>query len=171
MLPIFRHGEIQVLTPVEPKPDGDLLKLTFIEWLDYYLRLPSHHKGLYTEQQYVDLLHACTGSQSIAEQMADRSEADNSWVYNQISTGTFESVRMSYQVSNDRIDTGPVLVTFVQPADNKGEAFQKRPPLSQDALSLGMMRRCVPFSLLMAATELSHRGPQQSGHIGQDNTW
>ena len=78
---------------------------------------------------------------------------------------------MAYKAADDRTDSGPVLVTFVQTVHSKGEAFQKRPPHSQDALSLSMMRRCVPFSQLAAAIELCHTGREQQGHLGQDATW
>jgi hypothetical protein len=63
-----------------------------------------------------------------------------------------------------------VLVTFVQPSNNKQEAFTRRHPTSGDALTIGMMRRCVPASQLEAAIRVAHAGPVKSGHLGQDNT-
>jgi len=147
-LPIFRHGNIRQLTPVEPKTELELARLTFHDWLDYYLRLPDNKRSrnLFTDQQYIDLLHQCTGSQSVAEQMRERSQADKAWLYNQLKAGTYRRVQQSYTMSTDQTDTGPVLVIFVIPGGGKKEGFKRRHPTQRDALTLGMMRRCVPVS-------------------------
>ena len=34
---------------------------------------------------------------------------------------------MSYRVADDRIDVGPVLVTFKEAVDGEGESFNRRP--------------------------------------------
>ena len=151
------------------------LQLDFTAWLDHSFRCParinSGYKNTYSDQQYIDLLHQCTTNHSVAEQMAGRSEKDTQWLYNQLKTGTFRRVEQSYKVSADQTDSGPVLVTFVECTDgNKGEAFKKRDPTSRNALTLGAMRRCVPFSQIEAAIKIAHAGPVKTGHLGQDNT-
>ena len=76
-LPIFRASDVQVRPVAEDKTNDELAQLTFAEWLDYFLRLSTtNRKGLYSDQQYVDLLHACKGSQSVADQMAERTKTD-----------------------------------------------------------------------------------------------
>ena len=174
-LPIFRQVDIRQYDPVPTKTAVELDQRTFTEWLDYTLRLPDTHgkriKNLYTDQQYIDLLAQCTGSQRVSEQMSERSQADKQWLYNQVKNGTYRRVDESYRVSADRVDTGPVLVTFVEPTDGKSEAFRRRHPSARDVLTLGMMRRCVPVSQLQAAIELCHASVVGTGHVGQDNTY
>lgn len=174
-LPIFRHGDIRHLTPVESKTQEELERLTFHDWLDYFLRLPDNankrSKNLYTDQQYIDLLHQCTSSQNVAEQMSERSQGDRTWLYNQLKNGTYRRTEQSYKMSADQIDTGPVLVSFVEHTDGKLEAFRRRHPTARGGLTLGMMRRCVPVSQIEAAIKLCHAGPVGTGHVGQDNTF
>ena len=160
---------------VETLSDDERAKLTFAESLDYYLRLPANatkrNKSLISDRQYIDLLHQCTGNQTVAEQMREREQVDVTWLYNQVKAATYRRVDMDFKVADDRTDSGPVLVTFVEPADGKGESYKRRHPSSRDQLTLSMMRRCIPYSQLQAAIELGHIGPLGVGHVGQDNTY
>ena len=178
-LPIFRQSDVTVYSPVEAKTADELATLTFHEWLDYFFRrLPpltednKKHPGksLFSDQQYIDLLHQYMSSQSVAEQMEGRTQQGTNWLYYQLKTGTFKCVEMFYRVAADRVDSGPVLVTFVEATTSKAKAYRKRHPSSQDKLTHGMMRRCVPFSQVEGAVMLCHRGPTGHGHLGMDNT-
>ena len=174
-LPIFRRGDVKEYNAVETLSDDERAKLTFAESLDYYLRLPANaikrNKSLISDRQYIDLLHQCTGNQTVAEQMREREQVDVTWLYNQVKAATYRRVDMDFKVADDRTDSGPVLVTFVEPADGKGESYKRRHPSSRDQLTLSMMRRCIPYSQLQAAIELGHIGPLGVGHVGQDNTY
>ena len=172
VLPIFRQGDLQAYAAQPAKMPQELDQLTFSQWLQYSLSQPDFKpNNMYTDQQYIDLLHQCCTSQTVSTQMEDRTEKEQQWVYNQLKTGTFKRVDMAHRVSADRVDTGPVLITFVEPKGNSTEAFIRRDPKSRDELTFGMMRRCIPASQMEAAIELGHRGPQGVGHVGMDNTF
>jgi hypothetical protein len=173
-LPIFRKSDIQHYEPVEECSEEELSRFTFKEALDYFLRLPANankRRALFTDQQYIDLLHQCVSTQKVAEQMQGRSKTEERWLYGQLKMSTYKQVQMSYRVAEDQTDTGPVLVTFKDQTDGKGECFTRRPATSTEPLLLGAMRRCIPYSQLEAAIEISHRGPLGVGHAGQDGTW
>ena len=174
-LPIFRKGDIQQYDAVQERNDDELLAMTFNEWLHYFLRLPAfamRRKALFTDQQYIDLLHQCMpDAASVAVQMKGRTAKEEAWLYGQLNTCTYKTVSMSWKVAEDRIDVGPVLVTFKEAVNGKGECFNRRPSALRTPLVLGNMRRCIPFSQVGAAIELCHRGPLGVGHIGQDATW
>ena len=175
-LPIFQQGDICRLTAVPAKTEDEQMQLDFTAWLDYSFccptRINSGYKNTYSDQQYIGLLHQCTTSQSVAEQMSERSEKDRDWLYNQLKTGTFRREERSYKVAADQTDSGPVLVAFVECTDgSKGGAFKKRNPTGRDALTLGVMRRCVPLSLNEAAIKVAHSGPVKTGYLEQDNTF
>jgi hypothetical protein len=76
--------------------------------------------------------------------MKGRTPKDESWLYGQLNTCTYRTVQMSFRVAEDRIDVGPVLVTFKRPL--RGECFNRRPSAFVIRLVLGNMRRCVPLS-------------------------
>ena len=174
-LPIFRKGDMLQYDAVQERSDDELLAMTFNEWLNYFLRLPAfamRRKALFTDQQYIDLLHQCMPeAANVAVQMKGRTAKEEAWLYGQLSTCTYKTVSMSWKVAEDRIDVGPVLVTFKEAVNGKGECFNRRPSASGTPLVLGNMRRCIPFSQVGAAIELCHRGPLGVGHIGQDSTW
>ena len=162
---------------MEAQTDEELAKLTFHEWLQYFLRLPAvankRSKALMSDQQYIDLLHQCTGPQKISEQMRERTQVELQWMYNQLKSATYKRVDIAYRVTPDRTDTGPVLVTFVEPTEGKGEAFKRRHPTSRGELTLGMMRRCIPFSQLedIARMECGRRRTRfQTAPLDSDGT-
>jgi hypothetical protein len=104
-LPIFRKSDVRQYESVEEKSEEELARYTFTEVLDYFLRLPtnaSKRRSLFTDQQYIDLLHQCMNSLSVATQMVGRDKAEERWLWGQLKLGTYKHVRMSYQVSDDR---------------------------------------------------------------------
>jgi hypothetical protein len=113
----------------------------------------------------------------ISEQMREKGEKAREWVYDQCKNNTYRSANMKYAVSRDRTDVGPVLVSFRVPYQKRKKdgtisiRYRARPSASTGDLTLGMMRRCVPYSQIEAVLEYSHTGMNNVAHLGQDATW
>ena len=58
---------------VAERSDDELQAMTINDWLNYFLRLPAYavkRKALFTDQQYIDLLHQCLpGALRVSVQM------------------------------------------------------------------------------------------------------
>ena len=72
-----------------------MARYTFTEVLDYSLRLPANankRRALFTDQQYIDLLHQCLNSLSVTEQMLGRDRGEERWLWGQLKLGTYKHV-------------------------------------------------------------------------------
>ena len=153
LLPIFRQRHIKSFTPDDDMKElskEDDAKLTFHEWLDYFLRWPAYSKArraLFTDQQYIDLLHSCqfAPKKKVSEVMEGRPEKDTVWVRSQLSHNTFRHLSMKYTVADGECDTGYVLVSFKEmSAAGKGEVFARRLPTSVTPLSFLICAAAFP---------------------------
>jgi transposase InsO family protein len=179
---IFRARDRVARPSVPDKSDEELATLTFNQWLDYFLVHPQYQKkrnSFMTDEDYLLILELLVSKKTVsdfvaespsipAEERAPLKKRLHSLLY----YNTYRFVEMQYTVSAMEKDQGPVLVCFKQPGKGKkGTVFERRPEASDTPLTLGSMRRCVPYSQVAEVVEYCHRGTLKVGHLGQDTTW
>ena len=87
-LPIFRMANMQQYDPVKERSEDELQAMTFLDWLDYFLRLPAFaykRRALFTDQQYLDVLYQCIPGNhaTVSDQMKGRPVKEETWLYGQ----------------------------------------------------------------------------------------
>ena len=137
-LPIFRMANMQQYDPVKERSEDELQAMTFLDWLDYFLRLPAFaykRRALFTDQQYLDVLYQCIPGNhaTVSDQMKGRPVKEETWLYGQLSACTYKVLEMSFKVSVDQKDTGPVLVTFKEAGRRQGRVLQPQAIVVENA--------------------------------------
>ena len=178
--PTFR--EHQCVTPPRPSADitdDELQRLTFREWLDYYLGHPKYERQrayMFTDEQYCRMLGYVTGKQQRVVDYKGALNLDKTitdWLYRQHNENTYQYAVMEYTGSGPAdIDKGPVLVCFKEPALDKGGKSQRRKRASTTPTTANLTRRCVPFSQIELVLQHAHTGHlDETMHYGQGATW
>jgi hypothetical protein len=174
--PIFRDANVVVREPPKAeKSEAELAEMTFDQWLNYFLSHPSFagkRKYLLSDDRYACLLNLCVSQQRIPEFITER-KLDNTWgkwLYHAMAQDTYKYILMEYAGRSAlEIDKGAVLVCFKETGE--GDRYNRRPAKSTAPLTIGQMRRCIPFSQIAMVLEYCHTGGLKTAHHGQDTTW
>ena len=181
--PIFREQHHVVREPnTGPKlTEQELVPLTFREYLDYFLSHPAFagpRRYLLSDEQYTHLLKIQVTDKKVVE-FLEANELDkewSSWLWHAMGADTYSYWMMEYRGKTAMdIDKGPVLVCFKDPAGaagREGSKFVRRPSKSSSPLTIGGVRRCVPFSQIEIVLDYCHTGALgKSIHHGMDTTY
>jgi len=147
--PIFRDSHVLTRQPVADKTEEELARLTFDQWLEYFLSHPSFagpRRYLMSDERYVTILNLCVSGQRLVEYIEHRKmdKESSAWLYPTMVQDTYKYLVLEFRgrlVSE--IDTGPVLLCFQEPTGPKGERFTRRHVKSTYTLTLGNMVQVV----------------------------
>ena len=178
--PIFRdHQRVTYQPPPADLTKDELQRLTFRQWLDYWLGHPAYKKQrtyMFTDEQYCLLLGYMTGKRQRVVDYKGQLNLDKQmtdWLYRQTSECTYQYAVMEYNGGGPAdIDKGPVLVCFKEPALDKGGKTLRRKRHSTSPTTANLARRCVPFSQIEQVVKYAHNGHlNDTVHRGQGATW
>ena len=177
--PIFRERNIVARDVAADRMPAELAQFTFTQWLDHYRTHPSfasQRRYMLSDERYVLLLNYVTSTHkrvvdyARAEQLNQQQEA---WLHHALGENTYKYQLMEYKGKTvSDIDKGAVLVCFKEPAIRLGGKVCRRKPHSRTPMTVGLSRRCVPYSQIELVLDYCHTGAlAKTMHFGQKSMW
>ena len=179
--PIFREHHVRRREAVDDMSEAELEELTFAQWLEYYLSHADYEgerKFLLSDENYWLVFKYVTSGNPVAKiaayAKAHGLDADQkARLYHSMGDNTFKYSVQKYQGELDAdVDSGPVLVTFVEPKTDPRGKTTRRKASSTTPMTHGLMRTCVPYSYIERVLRSCHAGDLGgSHHVGMELTW
>ena len=180
--PIFQEADIVNRETSADLSERELERLTFTQWLAWHLTHPSlkvQRRYLFSDEYYCTLLGYLTSGLSRPieyKAQVGLTEQQLNVLYHAIVHNTYQYMVMEYKEDSGpglaKYQKGPVLVCFLEPALSKGGRAHRRKPTSSTPTTVGLARRCVPFSQIEQVVEFAHTGHLGGTmHHGQQATW